>query len=67
MTNMQKNILTNLTRAMTPADMANVVDSYPGPVGRSMQSLKNLGHVRDANGGKFARTADGTKALRATS
>jgi hypothetical protein len=65
MTSMQKNILTNLNKAMSPADMSGIVDSFPGPVGRSMHSLVDRGYAKLLTNGKFARTADGTKALKA--
>jgi hypothetical protein len=65
----QVEVLGVLTKKMSPADVAEELDSYPGPMARCMWALVELGLVKEfgneEKGFTFKRTAAGSKAYKA--
>jgi DNA-binding MarR family transcriptional regulator len=54
---------------MTPAQVAEKADSYPGPMAHSMNAMESIGLVKsfgnEEDGYTYKRTAAGTKAMKA--
>lgn len=66
---MQVNVLKSLDsrKKMTPAEVAEAVDSYPGPMARCLWKLHEMDLVNAAEkeeGYVYWRAADGTKAMK---
>lgn len=65
----QVEVLELLDKQMTPAEVAEALDSYPGPMARCLWKLAEMELVKvfgdDEKGYKFKRNAEGRKALKA--